>query len=68
MAHCLNFITKLHLRIENLVVVVVILFPTEYKQWRTEYMSNITITINIDDPVGGHQKRQRLIGLATKFE
>ena len=47
-------------------VVVVILFPTEYKQWKTEYMSNITTTINIDDPVGGHQKSQRLIGLATK--
>ena len=48
------------------VVVVVILFPTEYKQWRTEQMSNITTTINIDDPVGGHQRSQRLIGLATK--
>ena len=46
-------------------VVVVILFPTEYKQWRTEYMSNITTTINIDDPVGGHQRSQRRIGLAT---
>ena len=29
-------------------------------------MSNITTTINIDDPVGGHQTTQRLIGLATK--
>ena len=29
-------------------------------------MSNITTTINIDDPVGGHQRSQRLIGLATK--
>ena len=29
-------------------------------------MSNITTTINIDDPVGGHQGSQRLIGLATK--
>ena len=48
------------------VVVVVILFPTEYKQWRTEQLSNITTTINIDDPVGGHQRSQRLIGLATK--
>ena len=48
------------------LLVVVILFPTEYKQWRTEYMSNITTTINIDDPVGGHQISQRLIGLATK--
>ena len=47
------------------LLVVVILFPTEYKQWRTEHMSNITTTINIDDPVGGHQKSQRLIGLAT---
>ena len=37
-------------------LVVVILFPTEYKQWRTKYMSNITTTINIDDPVGGHQR------------
>ena len=26
------------------VVVVVILFPTEYKQWRREYMSNIITT------------------------
>ena len=51
---------------ELVVVVVVILFPTEYKQWRTEQMSNITTTINIDDPVGGHQRSQRLIGLATK--
>ena len=40
----------------QIVVVVVILFPTEYKQWRTEQMSNITTTINIDDPVGGHQR------------
>ena len=48
------------------VVVVVLLFPTEYKQWRTEYMSNITTTMHIDDPVGGHQRRQRLIWLATK--
>ena len=46
-------------------LVVVVLFPTEYKQWRTEHMSNITTTINIDDPVGGHQRSQRLIGLAT---
>ena len=45
------------------IVVVVILFPTEYKQWRTEQMSDITTTINIDDPVGGHQRSQRLIGL-----
>ena len=29
-------------------------------------MSNITTTINIDDPVGGHQRSQRLIGLVTK--
>ena len=29
-------------------------------------MSNITTTINIADPVGGHQRSQRLIGLATK--
>ena len=29
-------------------------------------MSNITTTINIDDPVGGHQRSQRPIGLATK--
>ena len=50
------------------VVVVVILFPTEYKQWRTEQMSNITTTINIDDPVGGHQRSQRLNGLATKWK
>ena len=28
-------------------------------------MSNITTTINIDDPVGGHQRSQRLIVLAT---
>ena len=49
----------------KIVVVVVILFPTEYKQWRTEQLSNITTTINIDDPVGGHQRSQRLIGLAT---
>ena len=48
------------------VVVVVILFPTEYNQWRTKQMSNITTSINIDDPVGGHQRSQRLIGLATK--
>ena len=27
------------------------LFPTEYKHWKTEYMSNITTTIYIDDPV-----------------
>ena len=50
-----------------LLVVVVILFPTEYKQWRTEQMSNIKTTINIDDPVGGHQRSQWLIGLATKI-
>ena len=50
----------------ELVVVVVILFPTEYDQWRTKQMSNITTSINIDDPVGGHQRSQRLIGLATK--
>ena len=31
-------------------------------------MSNITATINIDDPVGGHQISQRLIGLATMEE
>ena len=49
----------------QVIVVVVILFPTEYKQWRTEHTSNITTTINIDDPVGGHQRSQRLIGLAT---
>ena len=28
-------------------------------------MSNITTTINIDDPVGDHQRSQRLFGLAT---
>ena len=28
-------------------------------------MSNITTNINIDDPVGGHQRSQRLIRLAT---
>ena len=28
-------------------------------------MSNITTTINIDDPVGGHQRSRGLIGLAT---
>ena len=49
------------------LVVEVIIFLTEYKQWRTEYMSNITTTINIDDPVGGHQRSQRLIGLATTY-
>ena len=53
------------LRAYILTVVVVILFPTEYKQWRTEYMSNITTTITIDNPVGGHQRSQRLIELAT---
>ena len=30
-------------------------------------MSNITTTINIDDPYGGHQRIQRLIGLATNI-
>ena len=29
-------------------------------------MCNITTTVNIDDPVGGHQRSERLIGLATK--
>ena len=28
----------------SLVIVVVILFPTEYKQWRTKYMSNVITT------------------------
>ena len=51
----------------TLVVVVVILFPTEYKQWKTEYISNITTTININDPIGSHQRSQRLIGLATNI-
>ena len=60
----LNQLQKL-VHVLSVFYVVVILFPTEYKQWRTEYMSNITITINIDDPVGGHQRSQRLIGLAT---
>ena len=31
-------------RASYVVVVVVILFPTEYKQWRAEYMSNIITT------------------------
>ena len=51
---------------------VVILFPTEYK-WKTEYMSNIITTrkpyeetIDIDDSIGGHQRSQRFIRLATK--
>ena len=30
-------------------------------------MSNITTTINIDDPVGGHQRSHRLIELATNI-
>ena len=30
--------------IRSQVVVVVILFPIEYKQWRAEYMSNIITT------------------------
>ena len=38
--------------------------PNRIQQWRTEQLSNITTTINIDDPVGGHQRSQRLIGLA----
>ena len=46
-------------------LLVVILFPTEYNQWRTKQMSNITTSINIDDPVGGHQRSQRLIALTT---
>ena len=46
----LHFSTKgTYSGISLVVHVVVILFPAEYKQWRTEYMSNITTTINIDD-------------------
>ena len=36
---------KAFLRLDIFLVVVVILFPTQYKQWRTEYMSNITTTM-----------------------
>ena len=35
---------RLFINIVQHIVVVVILFPTEHKQWRTEYMSNL-ITI-----------------------
>ena len=37
--------SKPKLKRQLLVVVVVILFPTEYKQWKAEYMSNIITTM-----------------------
>ena len=35
-AVCINFIF-----LALVIVVVAILFPTEYKQWRTEHMGNM---------------------------
>ena len=36
--------TEFTLQRASYAVVVVILFPTEYKQWRAEYMSNVITT------------------------